>query len=53
LNCLFCAGIPFVGGPERVANMIEELAWTAAPIDSYSFSRLHRLTRFDDQAMPL
>jgi pyrimidine oxygenase len=55
LNRLFYAGIPFVGGPERVANMIEELA-VDGDVDGYLFifpDFIDGLTRFDDQVMPL
>jgi pyrimidine oxygenase len=55
LNRLFYAGIPFVGGPDRVANMIEELA-VDGDVDGYLFifpDFIDGLTRFDDQVMPL
>jgi pyrimidine oxygenase len=55
LNRLFYAGIPFVGGPDRVANMIEELA-VDGDLDGFLFifpDFVDGLTRFDDQVMPL
>jgi pyrimidine oxygenase len=55
LNRLFYAGIPFVGGPERVANMIEELA-VDGDLDGFLFifpDFVEGLTSFDHQVMPL
>jgi pyrimidine oxygenase len=55
LNRLFYAGIPFVGGPERVADMIEELA-VDGDLDGFLFifpDFVEGLKKFDDQVMPL
>jgi pyrimidine oxygenase len=55
LNRLFYAGIPFVGGPERVADMIEELA-VDGDLDGFLFifpDFVEGLKRFDEQVMPL
>lgn len=55
LNRLFYAGIPFVGGPERVANMIEELA-IEGDLDGFLFifpDFVEGLAKFDAQVMPL
>jgi pyrimidine oxygenase len=55
LNRLFYAGIPFVGGPQRVADMIEELA-VDGDLDGFLFifpDFIEGLTRFNDQVMPL
>jgi pyrimidine oxygenase len=55
LNRLFYAGIPFVGGPERVAEMIEELA-VDGDLDGFLFifpDFVEGLMKFDAQVMPL
>jgi pyrimidine oxygenase len=55
LNRLFYAGIPFVGGPERVATMIEELA-VDGDLDGFLFifpDFVEGLAKFDAQVMPL
>jgi pyrimidine oxygenase len=55
LNRLFYAGIPFVGGPERVADMIEELA-VDGDLDGFLFifpDFVEGLAKFDAQVMPL
>jgi pyrimidine oxygenase len=55
LNRLFYAGIPFVGGPERVASMIEELA-IDGDLDGFLFifpDFVEGLAKFDTQVMPL
>jgi alkanesulfonate monooxygenase SsuD/methylene tetrahydromethanopterin reductase-like flavin-dependent oxidoreductase (luciferase family) len=55
LNRLFYAGIPFVGGPQRVADMIEELA-VVGDLDGFLFifpDFVQGLKRFDEQVMPL
>ena len=55
LNRLFYAGIPFVGGPERVADMIEELAMDG-DLDGFLFifpDFVEGLLKFDAQVMPL
>lgn len=55
LNRLFYAGIPFVGGPERVADMIETLA-VDGDLDGFLFifpDFIEGLKKFDDQVMPI
>lgn len=55
LNRLFYAGIPFVGGPERVANMIEQLA-IEGDLDGFLLifpDFVEGLAKFDAQVMPL
>jgi pyrimidine oxygenase len=55
LNRLFYAGIPFVGGPERVADMIETLA-VDGDLDGFLFifpDFIEGLKSFDAQVMPL
>jgi pyrimidine oxygenase len=52
---LFYGGVPFVGGPERVAAMIEELA-VDGEVDGVMFvfpDFLEGLQRFSEQVMPL
>jgi pyrimidine oxygenase len=52
---LFYAGVPFVGGPESVADMIEELA-VDGDLDGFLFifpDFIDGLTRFSEQVMPL
>src|SRR5262245_38885229 len=52
---LFYGGVPFVGGPERVAAMIEELA-VDGQVDGVMFvfpDFIEGLTRFGEQVMPL
>jgi pyrimidine oxygenase len=52
---LFYGGVPFVGGPERVADMIEELG-VEGEVDGVMFvfpDFIAGLTRFGDQVMPL
>jgi pyrimidine oxygenase len=55
LNRLFYASIPFVGGPERVADMIETLA-VDGDLDGFLFifpDFVEGLKKFDAQVMPL
>jgi alkanesulfonate monooxygenase SsuD/methylene tetrahydromethanopterin reductase-like flavin-dependent oxidoreductase (luciferase family) len=55
LNRLFYAGIPFVGGPERVADMIETLA-VDGDLDGFLFifpDFIEGLKKFDELVMPL
>ena len=55
LNRLFYAGIPFLGGPERVADMIEELA-VDGDLDGFLFifpDFVEGLKKFDAQVMPI
>jgi pyrimidine oxygenase len=55
LTRLFYGGIPYVGGPERLANMIEELA-IDGNVDGFLFSFpdfVNDLERFGQQVMPL
>jgi pyrimidine oxygenase len=55
LNRLFYAGIPFVGGPERVADMIETLA-VDGDLDGFLFifpDFIEGLKKFDEQVMPI
>jgi pyrimidine oxygenase len=55
LNRLFYAGIPFVGGPERVADMIESLA-IDGDLDGFLFifdDFIEGLKKFDALVMPL
>ena len=55
LNRLFYAGIPFVGGPERVADMIESLA-VDGDLDGFLFifpDFVEGLHRFDEQVMQI
>lgn len=52
---LFYGGVPFVGGPERVADRIEELA-VDGDVDGVMFifpDFIAGLQRFGDQVMPL
>ena len=52
---LFYGGVPFVGGPERVAAMIEELA-VDGQVDGVMFvfpDFVEGLQRFGEQVMPL
>jgi pyrimidine oxygenase len=52
---LFYGGVPFVGGPERAATMIEELA-VDGDVDGVMFvfpDFVQGLTRFGEQVMPL
>jgi pyrimidine oxygenase len=52
---LFYAGIPFVGGPERIADMIESLA-VDGDLDGFLFifpDFVDGLTRFDAQVSPI
>jgi pyrimidine oxygenase len=52
---LFYAGVPFVGGPERVADMIEELAING-DLDGFLFiypDFIEDLGRFGELVMPL
>ena len=52
---LFYAGVPFVGGPESVADMIEELA-VDGDLDGFLFifpDFIDGITRFSEQVMPL
>jgi len=52
---IFYGGIPFVGGPERVATMIQENA-VQGEIDGMMFvfpDFVEGLTRFGDQVMPI
>jgi pyrimidine oxygenase len=52
---LFYAGVPFVGGPERIADMIEALA-VEGDLDGFLFifpDFIDGLTRFDAQVNPL
>jgi pyrimidine oxygenase len=52
---LFYGGVPFVGGPERVAAMVEELA-VDGQVDGVMFvfpDFIEGLTRFGEQVMPL
>jgi len=55
LNRLFYASIPFVGGPERIADMIETLA-VDGDLDGFLFifpDFVEGLKKFDAQVMPL
>jgi pyrimidine oxygenase len=52
---LFYGGVPFVGGPERVADRLEELA-VDGNVDGFLFifaDFIDGLARFGDQVMPL
>jgi pyrimidine oxygenase len=52
---LFYGGVPFVGGPESVADRIEELA-VGGDVDGVMFifpDFIEGLQRFGDQVMPL
>jgi alkanesulfonate monooxygenase SsuD/methylene tetrahydromethanopterin reductase-like flavin-dependent oxidoreductase (luciferase family) len=52
---LFYAGVPFVGGPERVADRLEELALDG-DLDGFLFifpDFIDGIRRFSDQVMPL
>lgn len=54
-NRLFYAGVPFVGGPERVADRLEELA-LAGDLDGFLFifpDFIEGIKRFSEQVMPL
>jgi pyrimidine oxygenase len=54
-NRLFYAGVPFVGGPERVADRLEELALDG-DLDGFLFifpDFIDGIKRFSDQVMPL
>lgn len=52
---LFYAGVPFVGGPERVADRLEQLA-IDGDLDGFLFiwpDFMEGLTRFGEQVMPI
>jgi pyrimidine oxygenase len=54
-NRLFYAGVPFVGGPERVADRLEELA-IDGDLDGFLFifpDFIEGIKRFSEQVMPL